>query len=82
MKKLGKIGTFILGTYYSGSITKALQRIYVEHNWKIWRFENHTAPKGFWENITNQKELFDYIAFKLEIKRMEDWYNISSSQAY
>ena len=34
------------------------------------------TPKNYWLNIENQRKYFDWLSNKLNIKSMEDWYNI------
>lgn len=36
--------------------------------------------KGFWENIENRREFFDWAFKKLELLSMEDWYKVKLRQ--
>src|SRR6185437_13291629 len=39
---------------YKLSLANALQTIFPEYKWQVWRF--HQAPKGFWDKDENIKE--------------------------
>jgi len=75
-------GHTILRDYFNYSPSKALQGVYPEHNWMIWRF--HTVPRGYWEMVMNdqceQKRIIDWLGDQLSIKSVDDWYRISTSK--
>src|SRR4051812_17839702 len=54
-------GRGILNSYYNGSSSKALQSLYPEHKWRLWRFGG-TVPKGYWENSEHRRAFFDWSA--------------------
>ena len=60
---------------YGDSPSKALQTIYPEHKWMLWRFSK--KPTGFWKDMFNQKQFFDWLGGELGYKGMDDWYNIT-----
>src|SRR5688572_3840282 len=61
---------------YGGSLVKALLNIYPDYNWKVWKFD--VIPKGFWKDMTNQRNFFDWVGGELNVKTKEDWYKINS----
>src|SRR5688500_5103672 len=61
-------GKGILYRCYNGSPSKALQTVYPEHNWTLWRFGR--TPKGFWEKSENRRNFFDWLAHHLGFKEM------------
>ena len=58
---------------YSGSLSKLLSSIYPEHNWQLWKFNQ--VPANWW--INNAKLFMEKAARELNIKSLEDWYNVS-----
>src|SRR4051812_45770383 len=58
-------GDGLLITHYNGSPSQALQAVYPEHDWMMWRFGK--KPKGFWDN-TSHKQFFDWLRVQLEYK--------------
>ena len=52
---------------YKRSPSKMLSSVYNEHSWNLWKFE-HT-PRGFWNQIENQKNYLDWLAGQLHIQR-------------
>jgi hypothetical protein len=40
-----------------------------------WRFGK--TPKNYWENVNNVKKFITWASKQLNIKEMNDWYNIS-----
>jgi hypothetical protein len=55
---------------------KALVAIYPEYNWNIWNFMK--VPRGYWDDILNQKKFLDMVAKEHSIHAPEDWYKLSS----
>jgi hypothetical protein len=58
-------------------VTKALQAVFPEQDWKVWQSPN--VPKGLWDP-KNHRQLFDKFAEELNIKKPEDWYNVTGKQ--
>src|SRR5438132_981027 len=52
-------GKELLSGYYNNSPSKALQSVYGEHTWVLWKFGQ--TPKGFWKKIENQRQYFDWL---------------------
>jgi hypothetical protein len=55
-----------------------LRSIFPEYEWDPLRFAR--APQHFWQNKDNQRILFNRLAQKLNIRKPEDWYNVSARQ--
>lgn len=75
-------GKTLLSTYYSGSPSKALQKVYHEHNWMLWRFS--IAPKHYWKRVLSDKEeqhrICDWLGNQLSVKHPNDWNRVSMEQ--
>src|SRR4051812_44857327 len=65
-------GARLMARHYNDSPLKALQAVYPEHTWIIWRFGR--TPRGFWEKAEQRKQYFDWLGAHLGYK-MDDWYN-------
>jgi hypothetical protein len=70
-------GGIHLLNHYSKSPYKMLQAIYPEHEWQPWRFSR--IPNGFWNDPSNGKNFFDWLALQLNVKQWEDWYGVTKS---
>ena len=46
-------GKSLLVNCYGGSLPQALQHLYPDHNWLMWKF--NIVPKGYWETVNNQR---------------------------
>ena len=61
---------------------KALQSIFPNHDWMIWRFKK--TPQRFWEGIITKAEeqgrILDWLSNQLSIEYLEDWYRVSLDQ--
>ena len=57
VEDIHKNGGVTLLNYYNGSPSSALQSVYPEHNWVMWRF--NPTPNGFWQKTENQQEFLD-----------------------
>ncbi len=53
-----------------------LPSVYPEHEWLPWKFRRHT-PTGFWNDQSNQRKFVEWAATELQVKEMDDWYNIT-----
>lgn len=67
---------------------KAVMTVYPEHNWLPWKFKHlpgthhsvcNLLVAGFFQEKENQQKFFEYLAQQLNVKKPEDWYEISSS---
>lgn len=63
---------------YNNSISSMLTEVFPDHKWQIWRFQQ--VPKGFYDNLDNKRDYFDWLEDELEIKELSDWYRISLDQ--
>src|SRR5207248_2486669 len=54
---------------YSNSPSQALQTVYPEHDWMMWRF-GHTS-RGYWENNTHHKQFFDWLGTQIGFQEMD-----------
>jgi hypothetical protein len=61
-------------TQYNGSLQKLLISIYPSHSWKIWKFKS--VPKGYWNDVKNQREFLNWLSEIIRIKKIEEWYSI------
>src|SRR5689334_15714476 len=62
-------GTPLLSYYYYNSPSKALQTVYPQHAWMIWRFE--VVPKNYWKEVLKdpmeQKKIVEWLGEQLSI---------------
>ena len=63
---------------YGNSLLKALQNIFPDHHWKLWRFDQ--VSKELWEDVKNHREYFDWVGKELGVQKLEDWYQIQTKQ--
>jgi hypothetical protein len=68
----GGIGLFIK---YGSSIFKLLKSIYPEQQWFPWKFE--AVPKGYWDNLNNQRDFIHWVGIQQGFTGMNDWYTIT-----
>src|SRR5438093_646317 len=73
-------GSALLRDYYGDSPYQALKLIYDEHQWLPWKFKS--PPKGLWSRKENHQQFFDWIRGQLDIKNMDDWYNVTMKQIF
>ena len=59
------------------SISKALNFLLPEYDWKPWLF--HQTLKGFWDDMENRRTYLDWLGEVLGYKCLDDWYGISAS---
>eukprot|EP01118_Nematostelium_gracile_P009458 TRINITY_DN3194_c0_g2_i1.p1 TRINITY_DN3194_c0_g2~~TRINITY_DN3194_c0_g2_i1.p1 ORF type:complete len:313 (+),score=53.49 TRINITY_DN3194_c0_g2_i1:151-1089(+) len=72
-------GKEILDTTYGGLIRNALQTVFPDHKWMLWRFDG-PVPKGMWDDIRFKRDFMDYLSKELHIEKMEDWYSVTAAQ--
>ncbi len=73
-------GHGLLAHYYGNSLIRALEQVYPEYHWQPWKFSK--APQRFWKDNRNEIEYFHWITQKLNISKLEDWYEISVKQVF
>jgi hypothetical protein len=83
----------IMLNMFDGALIYALQTIYKDTDWKIWKFTR--TPARFWDNKAiflllyihqmkmnsfqeNQREYFDWLADILNVNSLDDWYRITT----
>src|SRR5690349_8561441 len=75
-------GITLLFKHYNSSPSMALQKVYPEHNWMLWRFK--VVPTGYWDEILDNpvesKRLVDWLGEQLHIKGLDDWNRVSLDQ--
>jgi hypothetical protein len=59
---------------YDMSPSSMLMTCFTNINWLPWKFE--TISRRYWENSSNQRQFFDYLAEKYAINSTEDWYEM------
>jgi len=72
MRELGATG--ILYNRFNDSVSCALEHIYPEHEWKLWRFSR--KPNRFLED-DYIKSMIDKVAHRLNVKAPRDWEKFS-----
>jgi hypothetical protein len=73
-------GYTLLKSYYNGSLGWALMGAFPDHAWLPWLFRE--VPKGVWTNMVYQQRYFEWLAKRLQISELSDWYTVSTSQIY
>lgn len=63
---------------YHNRLDKALSVAYPEHTWLPWKLK--TCQDDFFDDISNQREFFEWMKKELGIKQTEDWYQVSVDQ--
>jgi len=62
-----------------GTLPKAIQSCFPEHNWNNSRFKSSTFYLSVAEH---RREFVDKLAKKLGVKKPEDWYKVSAAQVW
>jgi len=70
--------TSIIRKHYSNSLGIALSKVFPEHEWLPWKFRK--VPGKFWDSKNNRLAYFKWLAIALNVKNMEDWYQLSKLQ--
>ena len=68
----------LLHLHYDGSLVKALQALYPEKNWQVWKFLH--VPHEFWNDIENQRIFLNWLSKELLIENLDDWYKVNPSK--
>jgi len=64
---------------YRGSISKALQSAYPQHEWLLTKFVE--KPRKFWDAESNKKKLVEWIGNQFQFKKLNEWYKGSFRNA-
>jgi len=70
----------LIQEYYGCSLIRALQSLYPEQPWQIWKFEK--VPQGFWTDFANIKSYFQWLAEELQMVQMSGWYDVTLEQVF
>ena len=60
---------------YGNSHIKLITTVYSDYKWLPWQFSS--VSKGYWNDKQNQIEFMNWLFNKLNMKDMDDWYNVS-----
>jgi hypothetical protein len=63
--------------FFDMTISEIVISSYPELKWLPWRFEQ--VPRGYWDDINEQREFFDWVYDQLQFSSKDDWYNLSAS---
>jgi hypothetical protein len=55
-------------------LVKALKAAFPEYNWQLWRFDK--VPKGSWDDETQVRNYFHWLADCFNVETLEDWRKI------
>jgi hypothetical protein len=67
-------GEYLLKYYFGGSVAKALEDAYPEHEWHGWRFA-FTYEK-YWTDVSRVNRFFEFHSEGLGVSKLEDWYHV------
>jgi hypothetical protein len=59
---------------HDDSFAKALQSVYPEFDWVIWKFKH--VPPSFWNDTKNHRQYFEWLSKELSLHKPEDWYGV------
>lgn len=68
-------GGGLLANFYKDSPQKAVLDHFPDSPWKSWLFRS--APQGYWKDKKNRKAYMDWLAERLGVKTIDDWYQVS-----
>ena len=75
-----KGGAYLLNHYYGGSIKKMVEELLPELHFSPF-LHSKTSHKYF-HSLSNQRDCFQHISLQMNIKKMEDWYDISVTHLF
>jgi hypothetical protein len=70
-------GAGLLASHYNDSIRDALKTVYPEHEWFPWMFSH--VSRGYFAKVDHQRAYMEWLAKKLNIVSMEQWYTVKQS---
>jgi len=62
---------------FNGSVISLVRSAFPDHKWLPWKFVQ--LPKDFWTNRQNVAEYMEWLAKKLDIQSMDQWYNVKKT---
>eukprot|EP01114_Cavostelium_apophysatum_P020502 TRINITY_DN6892_c0_g1_i1.p1 TRINITY_DN6892_c0_g1~~TRINITY_DN6892_c0_g1_i1.p1 ORF type:complete len:515 (+),score=94.07 TRINITY_DN6892_c0_g1_i1:59-1603(+) len=68
----------VLKYHYGGSKPKALEAIFPEYKWKLWKFSLERIPPSFWTSKSNRREFMDDLVTELNLQSPNDYYQIKN----
>jgi hypothetical protein len=69
-------GGGLLRLYYSDSPAAFVSAVFPEFQWIPWHFP--FVPRGFWEDLNNQRTYLDWVGQQVRYQTWEDWYQVNS----
>ncbi len=75
-KEFEKLGGHTLLYHHYPSFAQLLIAVYPEYSWEPWKFNK--APKGYFDNVENQKSYVKWLEQELKIKEKSDWYKFTA----
>ena len=72
IRKIIQFGGRNILYYYNSNLHRALTTIFPDIKWEF----KGNKPKKYWEDVNNQRNLFEEIFQKLGLKVVEDWENV------
>ena len=73
-------GSVLLEKYYRGSVVLALQDIYPEHKWHVWKHRFQTVSADFWDDPAHRRDFLEQMAEEHNIKAPNQWSSVSFFQ--
>ena len=73
-------GGYSILSRYNNSIYQILSTVYPNYNWKPSEYSRF--PIHHWEDVSNQREFMDSIYKELDLKDMNDWYNVTTNVSH
>ncbi len=72
---LKNIGGGGLLDHFNNSPFILISNVYPEYEWLPWRFNQ--VPKGYWDDMKNQRNFMDWAGKQLNYTNREDWYKVT-----
>ncbi len=76
-QSLQQHGAYGLLQKYNGSLIKLLKAIYPQYKWDITKFNQ--LPRGYWNDIDNQRAFMAQLAKTLNITHTKDWFRLTAT---
>ena len=58
------------------SVHDIMKSAFPDQKWLLFQFKDQ-VPRGYWEDLANKLEYFDWLAVQLGVKTKEDWYSVT-----
>ncbi|MBI2757063.1 MAG: hypothetical protein HYX49_00115 [Chloroflexi bacterium] len=71
-------GNGMLHACFGGSPSRAVTETFPEYQWVEWMF--NVVPQGFWKKKTNRKNYLNWLANRLGITDLKEWYEITKKR--